>query len=105
MGQIYLQRFVNRDGATKAEVDRAWSEGFKTFAKSGNWGGVDKGVTHQKGYGTGWGGYVLLEVDDPEAFGRYQAYHYQTYGAAVHVTWEPLWDMDAAFEETIRNSG
>jgi hypothetical protein len=31
-------------------------------------------------------------------------YHYQTYGTAVSITFEPLWDMDRAFEETIRNS-
>jgi hypothetical protein len=104
VGQLYLQRFVNREGAAKTEIDRAWGDAFKTFARSGNWGGVDKGVTHRGTYGTGWGGYILLEVDDPEAFGRYQAYHYQTYGAAVHITFEPLWDMDSAFAETIRNS-
>ena len=47
------------------------------------------------------GGYVLIEVDDPEAFGRYQAHHNQTYGAAVVVTFEPLFDVDKAAEETI----
>jgi hypothetical protein len=103
MGQMYLQRFVNRDGATKSALDQAWDEAFKVFAQTGNWGGVDSGVTHHQTYGTGWGGLVLIEVDDPEAFGRYQAFHYQTYGVAVHVTWEPLWDMDRAFEETIRD--
>jgi hypothetical protein len=102
MGQMYLQRFVNRDGATKSALDEAWGEAFKVFAQTGNWGGVDSGVTHHQTYGTGWGGLVLIEVEDPEAFGRYQAFHYQTYGVAVHVTWEPLWDMDRAFEETIR---
>ena len=46
----------------------------------------------------------LLEVfrEDPEAFGRYQMFHNQTYGHVVHVTFEPLWDMDLAFEPTIR---
>ena len=39
--------------------------------------------------------------DDPEAFGRYQAHHNQTYGAAVVVTFEPLFDVDKAAEETI----
>jgi hypothetical protein len=102
MGQMYLQRFVNRDGATKSALDEAWGEAFKVFARTGNWGDVDGGVTHHQTYGTGWGGLVLIEVEDPEAFGRYQAFHYQTYGVAVHVTWEPLWDMDRAFEETIR---
>ncbi len=62
---------------------------------------METGVRHIQTYGTGWGGYVLIEVDDPEAFGRYQAHHNQTYGAAVVVTFEPLFDMDAAAEETI----
>lgn len=104
MSQMYLQRFANRDGVSKSELDQAWTEAFKAFAQSGNWGGVDGGVMHHQTYGTGWGGLVLIEVEDPEAFGRYQAFHNQTYGHVVHVTWEPLWDMDRAFEETIRNS-
>ena len=103
MGQIYLQRFAYRDGITKSELDQAWAEGFKAFAEAGNWGGVDRGVTHHQTYGTGWGGFVLIEVEDPDAFGRYQAYHNQTYGHVVQVTWEPVFDMDRAFEETIRN--
>lgn len=101
MGQIYLQRFAYRDGVSKSELDAAWAEGFKTFARSGNWGGVDSGVKHHQTYGTGWGGYILLEVDDADAFARYEAYHNQTYGHVVTVTWEPLFDMDAAFSETI----
>jgi hypothetical protein len=101
MGQMYLQRYAYRDGAGKAEIDQAWAEAFKTFAKSGNWGGVEAGVRHIQTYGTGWGGYVLIEVDDPEAFGRYQAHHNQTYGAAVVVTFEPLFDVDKTAEETI----
>ena len=104
MGQMYLQRFAYRDGVTKAALDEAWAEAFKIFARTGNWGGVDKGVTHHQTYGTGWGGYILVEVEDPDAFGRYQANHNQTYGHVVHITWEPVFDMDGAFEETIRNS-
>jgi hypothetical protein len=103
MGQMYLQRFANRDGIAKSELDGAWAEAFKAFARTGNWGGVDSGVTHHQTYGTGWGGLVLIEVDDAEAFGRYQAFHNQTYGHVVNVTWEPLWDMDQAFEGTIRD--
>ena len=53
-------------------------------------------------YGTGWGGYVLIEVDDPDAFARYQAHHNQTCGAAVVVTFELLFDVDKAAEETHR---
>jgi hypothetical protein len=103
MSQMYLQRFANRDGISKSELDQAWAEAFKAFAQTGNWGGVDSGVTHHQTYGTGWGGLVLIEVEDPEAFGRYQAFHNQTYGHVVQVTWEPLWDMDQAFEATIND--
>jgi hypothetical protein len=103
MGQIYLQRFAYREGVSKAELDRVWGEAFKTFAQAGNWGGVEAGVTHHQTYGTGWGGYVLIEVEDPEAFGRYQAHHNGTYGHVVEITWEPLFDMDKAFEPTIRD--
>jgi len=103
MGQMYLQRFANRDGVSKSDLDQAWDEAFKAFAQTGNWGGVGAGVTHHQTYGTGWGGLVLSEVEDPEAFGRYQAFHNQTYGHVVQVTWEPLWDMDQAFEATIRD--
>jgi hypothetical protein len=103
MGQMYLQRFANRDGISKSALDQAWEEAFKAFAQTGNWGGVDAGVTHHQTYGTGWGGLVLIEVEDPAAVGRYQAFHNQTYGHVVQVTWEPLWDMDQAFEETIRD--
>jgi hypothetical protein len=102
MGQMYLQRFVYSAGVTKSALDQAWGEGFKAVARTGNWGDVDGGVTHHQTYGTGWGGYVLIEVEDPEAFGRYQAFHNDKYGHVVHVTWEPLWDMDRAFEATIR---
>ena len=103
MGQMYLQRFVYAEGVTKTALDQAWGEAFKAFARTGNWGCVDSGVKHHQSYGTGWGGYALIEVDDPEAFGRYQMFHNQTYGHVVHVTFEPLWDMDQAFEPTIRD--
>ena len=64
MGQMYLQRFANRDGVSKSELDQAWAEAFKAFAQTGNWGGVDGGVKHHQTYGTGWGGLVLIEVED-----------------------------------------
>jgi hypothetical protein len=101
MGQLYLQRFGYRDGVSKSELDRVWGEAFKAFARVGNWGGVDEGVIHHHSYGTGWGGYVLIEVDDPEAFERYIAFHNETYGHVVTVTWEPLFDMDRRFEGVI----
>jgi hypothetical protein len=31
------------------------------------------------------------------------AHHNQTYGHVVNVTWEPLFDMDKAFEDVIGN--
>ena len=102
MAQMYLHRFAYRDGVSKAELDQAWSEAFAAFARAGNWGGVEKGVTHHKTWGTAWGGYILLEVDDREAFARYQAHHLQTYGHVVHITFEPLYDMDAAFADAVR---
>ena len=38
-----------------------------------------------------------------EAFARYLAFHNSTYGHVVTVTWEPVFDMDRAFEATIRD--
>ncbi|MGY1636644.1 DUF3303 domain-containing protein [Geodermatophilus sp. SYSU D00742] len=105
MGQMYLHRFVYRDGVSKAEVDAAWAEAFRAFAKSGNWGGVESGVTHHKTWGTSWGGYILVEVDDPEALTRYQTHHLQNYGHAVHITLEPVYDMDAAFADVVAGAG
>ena len=77
--------------------------GFKAVARNGNWGDVAKGVTHKGTYGTAWGGYILIEVDDPEAFGRYQAFHLQNYAHVVNITFEPAWDMDSAFAETVNS--
>lgn len=87
MGQMYVHRFAVRDGVSKSELDAAWGVAFKAFARSGNWGGVEKGVTHKQSYGTAWGAYVLIEVDDPEAFDRYQVFHLQNYG---HVVKSPM---------------
>ena len=67
MGQVYLQRFCYAEGVTKAELDQAWGEAFKAFARSGNWGDVDSGVKHHQSYGTGWGGYALYLFADPSA--------------------------------------
>lgn len=94
MGQMYLQRFVYRDGITKEALDAGWGEAFKAFARSGNFGNVEKGVSHHQTYGTSWGGYVLIEVDDPDEFAAYQAFHGMTYGHVVNVTYEPVFDMD-----------
>ena len=101
MGQIYLQRFEYRGAIDKAAFDAAWTVANETFAKTGNWGGVESGVKHIHAYGTARGGYALLEVDDPAAFDEYQMYHTNNYGHMAHVTFEPLADLDAALAPTI----
>jgi hypothetical protein len=101
MAQLYLQRFEYL-GGSKAEFDGAWGIALESFAKCGNWGGVEKGVHHVKTYGTAWGGYALLEVDDSEAFARYQAHHNQNYGHMARVTFEPLFDLDAVLAPKIK---
>ena len=101
MGQLYIQKFENWSSVSKSEFDAAWKAALETFARSGNWGGVEKGVKHIHTYGTGWGGYALIEVDDPAAFGRYQAHHYNTYGHMARITWEPVFDMDTAFTTSV----
>jgi hypothetical protein len=57
------------------------------------------GVRHIKTYGTAWGGYVLIDVDDPEAFARYQLHHGMNYGHMVHLTFDPVYDLDAALAD------
>ena len=102
MSQLYVQRFEYR-AAAKSEFDAAWGTALQTFARSGNWGGAESGVRHIKTYGTAWGGYVLIEVDDPEAFGRYQLHHGMNYGHMVDLTFEPLFDLDAALAARVRD--
>jgi hypothetical protein len=47
------------------------------------------------------GGYALLEVDDPAAFARYQAHHIENYAHMVRITFEPVFDLDAAFAQKV----
>ena len=101
MGQLYLQRFEYRGAVDKSEFDKAWGNGLEAFAKAGNWGGVEKGIKHIHTYGTAWGGYALIEVDDPAEFDKYQMFHTNTYAHMVLITFEPLSDMDASFATTV----
>jgi hypothetical protein len=101
MTQSYLQRFEYR-AAEKTEFDKAWATALQTFARTGNWGGAETGVRHIKSYGTAWGGYVLLEVDDPDTFAQYQLHHAMNYGHMAQVTFEPLFDLDAALAPRVR---
>jgi hypothetical protein len=98
MVQQYIQKFEYRS-ASKSEFDQAWAVALQTFAKTGNWGGVETGVRHVKTFGTAWGGYVLIEVDDFDAFARYQLHHGMNYGHMVHLTFEPVYDLDAALAD------
>jgi hypothetical protein len=98
MAQQYIQKFEYRS-ASKSEFDQAWADALQTFATTGNWGGVEAGVRHVKTFGTAWGGYVLIEVDDFDAFARYQLHHSMNYGHMVHLTFEPVYDLDAALAD------
>ena len=75
MSQLYLQRFEYRGAIDKASFDAAWGIANEAMARNGNWGNVQTGVKHLNGYGTAWGGYALLEVEDPKALEEYQLFH------------------------------
>jgi hypothetical protein len=87
---LYLQRFEYR-AAAKSEFDQAWAVAPQTFARNRQL------VRHR----TAWGGYVLLEVDDAEAFGRYPLHHAMNYGHMAHITFEALFDLDAALAQHV----
>ena len=93
MGQIYLQRFEYRGAVDKAAFDSAWTVANETFARTGNWGGVEKGIKHVQAYGTANGGYVLLDVDDPAALDEYQLFHTNNYAHMARITFEPVTDQ------------
>ncbi len=71
MGQLSLQRFEYRGAISKAEFDKAW------------------------------GGYILLEVEDPGALAQYQMHHTNSYAHLARITFEPVFDMDAAFAPVV----
>ena len=96
MSQLYINRFEYRGASSKAEFDAAWAIANETMAKTGNWGGVEKGLKHLHAYGTSWGGYALLEVEDPAALAEYQLFTVNNYAHMVTVTFEPLVDLDVA---------
>ena len=98
MGQLYMQRFEYRGAVDRSALDTAWGLANQVMAKTGNWGGVEKGIRHIHGFGTTWGGYALIEVEDPQALVEYQLFHVNTYSHLVKVTIEPLIDIDEAFE-------
>ncbi len=95
MGQLYMQRFEYRGGIDKAQFDAAWSVGNDAMAKTGNWGGVENGIKHLHAFGTAWGGYALIEVEDPKALAEYQLFHVNNYAHIVTLSIDPLVDLDA----------
>ena len=101
MSQLYLQQFEYRGAMDREKLDAAWAIAIEAMARHGNWGNVASGVKHLHGYGTGSGGFALIEVDDPEAFGRYQVYHNNNYGHVATLTFTPLADLDAALAPAI----
>ena len=86
MGQMYLQHFEYRGGILKAEFDAAWGVANQAMADTGNWGNVQSGVKHHHAWGTGSGGYALIEAEDPKAFEQYQMFHNTQYGHICHIT-------------------
>ena len=96
MSQFYLQRFEYRGAIDKAAFDAAWAVGNKAMADTGNWGNVQKGIKHHHAFGTGFGGYALIEAEDASAFDQYQLFHVNNYAHLVNITFEPLVDLDKA---------
>ncbi len=43
----------------------------------------------------------MIDVDDPKAFDEYQLFHTNNYAHMVHITFEPLADLDAALAPTL----
>lgn len=96
MGQLYMQRFEYRGGISKTEYDAAWGIANDVMARTGNWGGVRAGLKHLHAFGTSWGGYALLDVDDPQALAEYQLFHVNNYAHLVTITLDPVINLDAA---------
>ena len=95
MGQLYMQRFEYRGAISKSEYDAAWTVANDVMAKTGNWGGVKSGIKHLRAFLTGWGGYALIEVEDPKAFNEYQQFHVQNYSHLVTISFDPVVDLEA----------
>jgi hypothetical protein len=101
MGQLYILKFEAWSAISRFEFDKTWSTSIEAVGKSGNWGGVDKGIRHIGAYGTAWGGYVLFEADTPEAFAQYQLFYYRNVSHVARITIEPVVDLDEALAPAI----
>ena len=100
MAQLYMQRFEYRGAITKEEYDKAWAVANDVMAKTGNWGGVEKGIKHLHAYSTAWGGYGLIEVENQSAFEEYQLFHVNNYAHMATISFEPLVDLDKTVYST-----
>ena len=87
---------VSEIDGDRAVFDATWGIANDVMAKTGNWGGVKKGIKHLHGYGTARGGFALIEVEDPQALAEYQLFHVNSYSHMVKITFEPLVDLDDA---------
>ena len=96
MGQLYMQRFEYRGAISKSEYDAAWAVANDVMTKTGNWGGVKSGIKHLSAFLTGWGGYGLIEVEDPKAFDQYQQFHVKNYSHMATITFDPVVDLGAS---------
>ncbi len=94
---MYMQRFENFGVLNKADFDAAWAIATEAFDRTGNFGGVETGITHHGIYSTTWGGYVLFSAETPAALAEYQKFHYQNYAHGFRITFEPVTNMGAAF--------
>ncbi len=83
-----MQRFEYRGTVDRVALDTAWGIANQVMAKTGNRGGVKKGIKHLHGYGTAWGGYALIEVEDPRALEEYQLFHVNNHSHLVKITVE-----------------
>ena len=99
LAQLYLLRFEFRCAPSKAEFDQAWDVTLQRFARCANWDGAEAGVRLVKTYGTAWGRYALIEVDDPETFAPYEADHIANYPHKARITIERIFEVNTSFAQ------
>lgn len=104
MGQLYILKFEAWSAISRFEFDKTWSISVEAVAKSGNWGGVEKGIRHIGAYGTAWGGYVLFEAETPEAMAQYQLFYYRNVSHVARIIIEPVVDLDEVLAPTINEA-
>ncbi len=98
MNQLYVQRFESKN-PDKETFDKCWEIANKAFKDTGNWGNVPSGVKTLHALASTFGGYGIIEVEDPEAFNAYQMFHVQNYSHAFDVTFTPVGDLAVMMPE------